>query len=86
MASAASGHGGLTVYASWNGATQVTAWRVLGGSRRGALHALGSSTKRRGFETAIPVGSTPPFLAVQALGAGGRVLGTSVPQADAARG
>jgi hypothetical protein len=34
---------------------------------------------RSGFETAIPIpaGTTGPYLAVQALGADGQVLGTS---------
>jgi hypothetical protein len=69
--------GGLTVYASWNGATQVTRWRVLAGPRPGALRALGPSVPRTGFETAIALHSRPVYLAVQALDGAGRVLGTS---------
>ena len=86
MASAAGGPGKLTVYASWNGATQVASWRVLGGASRAALHALGSPAKRRGFETTIAVSGRPQFLAAQALGSGGQVLGTSLTEADAAAG
>jgi hypothetical protein len=73
--------GGLTVYASWNGATQVARWRVLGGSARGALQALGVRVPRRRFETAITVHARPGYVAVQALDSSGRVLGTSLAQA-----
>jgi hypothetical protein len=71
------------VYASWNGATQVTAWRVLGGPNPGALHPLGQPTPRQGFETVIRPDSAPAYLAVQALGRGGGVLATSTVRADA---
>ncbi len=70
-------HGRLRVYASWNGATQVVAWRVLGGSNPGALHVLVRDAGSRGFETSIEVGARPRFVAVEAMGAGGKVLGTS---------
>ncbi|HEY5318212.1 MAG TPA: arylsulfotransferase family protein, partial [Solirubrobacteraceae bacterium] len=65
-----------TVYASWNGATQVTAWEVLAGPRRGKLVRV-STVARRGFETAIRVRSRRRRFQVRALGARGRVLGTS---------
>jgi hypothetical protein len=64
-----------TVYASWNGATGVSAWRVLGGPTPATLSAL-TAAPSAGFETAIAVPSSASF-AVQALGAGGEVLGTS---------
>jgi EmrB/QacA subfamily drug resistance transporter len=63
-----------TVYASWNGATKVASWRVLGGAS-GQLAT--ASRGRAGFETAIPVTSTDSAFRVQALDARGRVLGTS---------
>jgi hypothetical protein len=47
-------HGRGHVYASWNGATEVAAWRVEAGTRRSLLRA-GAAVPRRGFETAIPV-------------------------------
>ena len=59
------------VYVSWNGATQVRRWRVIAGSRTVAQSA------RKGFETAIPVPSGAQVTGVQALDAGGRVIGTS---------
>ena len=73
-----SGH--TTVYASWNGATQVKSWKVLtadaGAAHAGAL--LGSSP-RNGFETAIHLGSAAKSVEVQALDGSGHVLGTSKP-------
>jgi hypothetical protein len=64
-----------TVYASWNGATTATSWRLLTGSDPGHMAAV-STTPWGGFETAIPAPSAPLY-AVQALSASGRVLGTS---------
>jgi Arylsulfotransferase (ASST) len=74
----ATGPGTLTIYASWNGATDVRSWRVLGGEGSGALTSL-VTLARTGFETAIPVSSAQQWFAVQALGSAGQVLGTSSP-------
>ncbi|HJS93962.1 MAG TPA: arylsulfotransferase family protein [Solirubrobacteraceae bacterium] len=63
------------VYVSWNGATQVASWRVLAGSAANALQAV-VTTSRQGFETQIAI-ATQPYVAVQALDAAGRTLGTS---------
>jgi EmrB/QacA subfamily drug resistance transporter len=63
------------VYASWNGATRVVSWRVLAGST-GKLTAVASAAKS-GFETAIPLPRSYEIFKVQALNAGGRVIGTS---------
>jgi EmrB/QacA subfamily drug resistance transporter len=68
-----SSSGKTTVYASWNGATQVASWKVLGD---GASTAV-ATAPRSGFETAIPVGHSDKTFKVQALAANGRVLGTS---------
>jgi len=72
------GTAGGTVYASWNGATLVTSWRVLAGTSASSLDPI-AVAPRSGFETAIgiPNGTVGPYLAVQALGAAGQVLGTS---------
>ena len=67
-----------TVYASWNGATRVVAWRVLAGPGATRLSAVASAPKS-GFETAIPVARAHPSYEVQALAAGGRVIGISRP-------
>jgi hypothetical protein len=68
--------GALTVYASWNGATAVAHWRVLAGPAAGRLSALATAPKG-GFETAIAVHTVEPYVAVQALDAGGRLLASS---------
>ncbi len=64
------------VYVSWNGATGVARWRVLGGSRR-TVRAQFATVARRGFETAIALKRAPRYLEVQALGSAGQVLGVS---------
>jgi hypothetical protein len=65
------------VYASWNGATQVTGWQVLGGPTSSALKPVGIG-RRTGFETTFRfrTGGDRVF-AVRALNAAGQVLGTS---------
>jgi EmrB/QacA subfamily drug resistance transporter len=69
---ARSTHGKTTVYASWNGATQLASWKVLGsGGAVIATHA------KSGFETAIPVSGSDKTFKVQALDTRGRVIGTS---------
>jgi hypothetical protein len=69
---------GLTVYASWNGATEVASWEVLGGANAGSLRPLGAGP-RSGFETAIAIADQPTVLAVRAHGRDGRSLGVSDP-------
>jgi hypothetical protein len=71
-------NGKLTVYASWNGATRVASWRVLGAGGVGSPAPVASAAKS-GFETAIHVPRGYRLLQVQALDAHGRVLGTSRP-------
>jgi hypothetical protein len=66
---------GMVVYASWNGATAVAAWRVVAGG--GSAPRVLTRASRRGFETAIRVPRRAARVAVQALGADGRVLATS---------
>lgn len=64
------------VYASWNGATAVTGWRVFAGRSPKALSAVGQFP-RAGFETEMTVPGTLHYLAVQALDSAGQVLGSS---------
>ncbi len=66
-----------TVYASWNGATTVSGWRVLSGSSATALRPS-RSVPKRGFETSTQI-TAAKYVAVQALDARGRVLATSSP-------
>ncbi len=70
--------GGTTVYASWNGATKVVSWRVLAARTGGRLEPV-TNAARTGFETAIAVPAGYARFEVQALDAGGRVLGVSRP-------
>jgi hypothetical protein len=65
------------VYVSWNGATEVAAYRVAAGPTGRSLALVAKRAPRRGFETAITVRSAGPVVQVQALDARGRVLGTS---------
>jgi Arylsulfotransferase (ASST) len=67
---------GATVYASWNGASSVSAWRVLAGQSPTTLTPV-AQAPASGFETAIALASAAPLYAVQALGAGGEALGVS---------
>jgi EmrB/QacA subfamily drug resistance transporter len=68
--------GRTTVYASWNGATEVKSWRVLAASGAGSLAPV-AGAQRSGFETAIPVKLGYRSFQVQALDAHGRAIGTS---------
>jgi hypothetical protein len=72
--------GARVVFASWNGATGVTGWRVLAGPNARSMHGL-AEAPRSGFETAItlPVQASGPFVTVQALDASGSVIGTAAP-------
>jgi hypothetical protein len=66
----------VTLYVSWNGATEVESWQVLAGSTPNQLKPIGSAP-RRGFETTVVVHTAEPYVAVQAKSASGRVLGTT---------
>jgi EmrB/QacA subfamily drug resistance transporter len=68
--------GKTTVYASWNGATKLSSWRVLGGSDVSHLTAVASAPKA-GFETEIAMPRSYAAYELQALDAGGHVIGTS---------
>lgn len=65
-----------TVYASWNGASSLSEWMVLGGPDAGSLTALGIAPME-GFETAIALDPAPAYIAVSACAVGGRELATS---------
>jgi len=64
------------VQASWNGATDVAAWRALAGNRRGSLQAQ-RTVADSGFETSTILAERYSYVAVQALDSSGRVLATS---------
>jgi EmrB/QacA subfamily drug resistance transporter len=74
-------NGRTTVYASWNGATRLAAWRVLAGSATGRLTAVTSAAKS-GFETAIALpgsaqASGDTRFQLQALDSAGHAIGRS---------
>jgi len=81
--------GGVRLYASWNGATEVARWRVLAGpaGRHGVRgHAIDGSglrplaeATRAGFETAIDLGRGSGLLVAVALDRAGRELARSAP-------
>jgi hypothetical protein len=74
----AKGRGGLkTIYASWNGATGVVSWQVLAGDDQNSLEPVGEPQATTGFETVLRAKTNEDVIAVQALDAGGKVLGTS---------
>jgi hypothetical protein len=64
-----------SVYVSWNGATQVTSWRVLAGASQNALQAVTTASKQ-GFESQVTIPAAP-YVQVQALDSAGRTLATS---------
>jgi Arylsulfotransferase (ASST) len=67
--------GRLTAWVSWNGATEVVAWRVNGGPSSGALLPLITAPKV-GFETAIDfVANGATYFDVDAIGATGQFIG-----------
>ena len=70
--------GKTTVYASWNGSTELARWQVLGGSSPSKLSVIAGANKAA-FETAIKLGSRRTYLAVRALDSHGKVLATSKP-------
>jgi Arylsulfotransferase (ASST) len=67
---------GSTVAVSWNGATNVASWRVLGGPSASTLTPVVSGA-RTGFQTTISLPTSAAYVAVQALDSSGAVLGTS---------
>jgi hypothetical protein len=68
----------VTLYVSWNGATEVATWEVLAGPGPDQLEPLGS-VPRSGFETAMLVQTSEPYVAVRAKHHLGEVLGTTAP-------
>ncbi|MGO9205626.1 MAG: arylsulfotransferase family protein [Candidatus Limnocylindrales bacterium] len=74
--------GALTVFASWNGATEVDRWEILAGSDPSAMASVAVAPST-GFETAILLATAAPLLRVRALDPEGAVLGMSAYAAPA---
>ena len=66
----------VSVYASWNGATEVARWQVLAGQSPASLSPVASAPKQ-GFETRIDLTSSASTFEVRALSQSGHVLATS---------
>ncbi len=66
----------VTVYASWNGSTTVSSWRVIGGASPTQLAPV-ASAPRSGFETRLQTSAPEAYVAAQALNGAGEVIGTS---------
>lgn len=64
------------LYVSWNGATDVAAWRLESGPRQSALRA-DAAVKRTGFETMLRVPPGQRFGRAVALDEAGHALGRS---------
>lgn len=64
------------VFMSWNGATEVARWRVRAGASEQGLREV-ATVERAGFETSAPLDAEAAFVAVDALDAAGRRLGSS---------
>jgi hypothetical protein len=75
-AAAKTSGGKTTVWASWNGSTALSKWRVLGGSSAKSLKSVGGGAKSS-FETSFKLGASYAFVEVQALDSHGKVLSTS---------
>jgi hypothetical protein len=75
-AAARTARGKTTVYASWNGATQVTSWKVLGGNAAGHMKVVAIKPKN-GFETAIAIKRSDKHYKVEAVNGAHKVIGTS---------
>jgi hypothetical protein len=70
------GAGRVAAYASWNGATEVVAWRLMGGSDPDHLTPIGTVPKTD-FETKLGFTGTPAYVQAQAMDANGKVIGLS---------
>jgi outer membrane protein assembly factor BamB len=67
---------GNTLYASWNGATEVKSWQLLGGAEKDKLRPL-LAVPKDGFETAISIPANAAWVAVRALDRLGRSMARS---------
>ena len=67
---------GNTLYASWNGATEVRSWELLGGADKKKLRPL-LTVPKTGFEAAIPLRTDAAWVAVRALDRLGHSLARS---------
>ncbi|HET8587645.1 MAG TPA: arylsulfotransferase family protein, partial [Candidatus Limnocylindria bacterium] len=75
--------GATNAYVSWNGATEVRCWELLGGASASSLGPLARAA-RTGFETRVALRGVPPaFVVARALDGSGGELGRSTVVATA---
>lgn len=67
-----------TLYVSWNGATGISAWRILTGPDPESLESAGE-VPWQGFETAIELQNPRAYVSIEALDPDGGVLEASEP-------
>ena len=67
---------GVSLFASWNGATRVAKWQFLAGQSAGSLSRIAKAPKRS-FETRVDLGTSATVFAVRALDSKGHVIGRS---------
>jgi hypothetical protein len=68
--------GEITLYASWNDATEVAEWKVLAGAAPERLRSV-ATAPLEDFETSASVRTEEPYIAVRARDRSGRELGVS---------
>ena len=66
-----------TIYASWNGATEVRSWRFFGGATARGPFKLAAIADKDGFETRVVTSFFASYAYVEALQADGSMLGRS---------
>ena len=76
IAAQAGSAGSVTVEASWNGATDVSSWKLLAGSSPSFLSTV-ATAPRSGFETTLSAHTGAAYVAVAAVGSSGDTLATS---------
>jgi arylsulfotransferase ASST len=65
--------GGVAVYMSWNGSTEVARWQVLAGGTRRGMRPV-ATVPSTGFQTSYRVRTPARYFAARALDARGRVM------------
>jgi hypothetical protein len=76
VAARRTGPASVSVFASWNGDTEVAKWRILAEGADGSLRPV-ATARRSGFETRVDLNTTATAFAVRALDSSGRTIGHS---------
>jgi Arylsulfotransferase (ASST) len=66
----------IITHESWNGATDISGWRVLAGNQPTSLQRIRSAPKYK-FESTLTIHNTARYVQVQALARSGKVLASS---------